>query len=259
MMLILDFLKNTLRLAGVPFVVVMFGIGVALLYPRRTAAWGRRWLTALVLSYWLLSIPLGAWLVSLPMSARYRPIQTRADAQGAQAVVVLGGGTLSFVADGMALDDVGPSALRLIETVRVARLLGDPWIVVSGGNTQLLDPPRPEAGAYREAVLKLGVPASRILVEDQSMTTHDEAVLVQPMLAARGIRRIVLVTSPTHMGRSLAVFRKVGLDPVPSASRLWDDDMSLWSIKPTRHSLSISDTAIYDTLATVYYWLRGWL
>lgn len=259
MMPITEFFK-ALRLTAVPFVVFSFGLGIALLHHRHAAVWARRWLTALILGYWFLATPFGARLTSLPMSVRYRPLETREQAQGAQAIVVLGGGTLSHVADGMALDDVGPSAFRLIEAVRVYKLLGDPLVVVSGGNTQQLEPPRPEANAYREAAISLGVPASRILVEDRGMTTREEAVYLKPMLASRGLTRCVIVTSPTHMARSLAVFRAVGLDPVPSAARLWGDgEMSPWSILPTRQSLAISDTALYDYMATVYYWLRGWL
>lgn len=258
-MLIVDFLKS-LRLTSVPFVVFAFGLGIALLHHRRTAVWARRWLTALILGYWFLATPWGARLTSLPMSTWYRPLETREQARGAEAVIVLGGGTLSHVADGMAVDDVGSSAFRLIEAVRVYKLIGDPLVVVSGGNTQLLEPPRPEADAYREAVIRLGVPPSRILVEDRGMTTREEAVYLKPMLAARGLMRCVIVTSPTHMARSLAVFRAVGLDPVPSAARQsGDHEMSLWSIMPTRRSLNISDTALYDYMATVYYWMRGWL
>ncbi|MBI3493393.1 MAG: YdcF family protein [Acidobacteria bacterium] len=259
MMLIIDFFK-TMRFTAVPFVVFAFGLGIALLHHRRTAVWARRWLTALLLTYWFLATPFGAWLTSLPMSARYRPLETREQARGAQAVVVLGGGTLSHVADGMALDDVGSTAFRLIEAVRVYKLLGDPLVVVSGGNTQQLEPPRPEAHAYREAAISLGVPASRIVVEDRGMTTREEAVYLKPILAARGLTQCVIVTSPTHMGRALAAFRAVGLDPVPSAARQWgNQEMSLWSIMPTRQSLTVSDTALYDYLATVYYWMRGWL
>lgn len=257
---ILAFLKDTLRLSAVPFVVFVFGAGTLLLFHRRTIAWGRRWLTAAVLGYWLLATPSGAWLVSAPASRKYRPIVTRDQAQGAQAVVMLGGGILSRVADGMGLDDLGTSALRAIETARVYKLLGDPLVIVSGGNTQRMDPPRPEAEAYRAAVVSLGVPAPRVVVEDRALTTHEEALLLKPMLEARGITRFVLVTTPTHMGRSLATFRAAGLDPIPSACHEWGtDDASPWTIMPTRSALTLSDTALYDYMATIYYWMRGWL
>ncbi len=61
------------------------------------------------------------------------------------------------------------------------------------------------------------------------------------------------------MGRSLATFRAVGLDPVPSTSQVFSSETEWWTIVPTRGALTISDTAVYDYMATVYYWMRGWL
>jgi uncharacterized SAM-binding protein YcdF (DUF218 family) len=251
--------KDTLRLTAASFIVIVFGFGVALLYGRRTAAWGRRWLTGWVLAYWILALPIGAWMISQPAARYYQPIETRAEARGAETIVMLGGGIVSRIASGMAFDDLGPTAMRLIETARLYRLLGDPLVIVSGGNTQDLDPPRTEAAAYKGAIVSLGVPASRVLIEDQSMTTREEAIVLKPILAARGITQFVLVTSPTHMGRSLATFRAVGLDPVPSTSHVFSSETKWWTIVPTREALTISDTAVYDYMATVYYWLRGWL
>jgi uncharacterized SAM-binding protein YcdF (DUF218 family) len=251
--------KDTLRLTAASFIVIVFGCGVALLYGRRTAAWGRRWLTGWVLAYWILALPIGAWMISQPAARHYHPIETRADAHGAGTIVMLGGGIVSRTANGMSIDDLGPTAMRLIETARLYKLLGDPLVIVSGGNTQDLDPPRTEAAAYKIAMVRLGVPESRVLVEDQSMTTREEAILLKPILAARGITRFVIVTSPTHMGRSLATFRAVGLDPVPSTSQVFSGETEWWTIVPTRGALTISDTAVYDCMATVYYWMRGWL
>ena len=79
------------------------------------------------------------------------------------------------------------------------------------------------------------------------------------MLASRGITRFVLVTSPTHMGRSLATFRAVGLDPVGSTSPTRSDEVPFWWPVPERESLLVSDTAVYDYAAWLYYWSNGWL
>jgi uncharacterized SAM-binding protein YcdF (DUF218 family) len=91
------------------------------------------------------------------------------------------------------------------------------------------------------------------------MTTHDEAIIVTRMLRERGIGRFVLVTSPTHMRRSLAAFRAQGADVVGSVAP-WLSDAELlppWFV-PNRDSLRESDTAVYDYCGTIYYWLRGW-
>lgn len=258
MNLLIAFLKETCRLSSPLLILAVFGVGVALLFWRRSFRVGRLWLATALLDFWLLSTPTGAWLISEPLARATKRDESRDQAQGAQAVVLLGGGIISYVADGLALDDLGGSALRVIEGARVYRLLGDPLVIVSGGDAERLDPPRSEAAAFRDAIVKLGVPASRVVVEDQALTTREEALRLKPMLAARRIDRIVLVTVPTHMGRALATFRALGIVAVPSASRLRADRRVPGSLWPDRESLVISDDAVYGYVGCLYYRLRGW-
>lgn len=253
-------LKDNFRLSAPLPLVVSLALGVALLYGRRTAAWGRRWLTLVVLGYWALATPAGAWLVSWPLAHRYHPIETREKANGAQAIVVLGGGIVTRSVGPLAIDDLLASAVRVIEGVRLYRLLGGVPLIVSGGNTSHRDPPRPEADAFRIAVINLGVPPADVIVEDQALTTREEAIAIKRMLDERRIDRFVLVTAPDHMSRSLAAFRAVGLNPVPSASASrGESDDSFWTFTPDRESLGISDIALYESAAWLYYWWRGWL
>jgi uncharacterized SAM-binding protein YcdF (DUF218 family) len=257
---VVDLLKEMGRVAQPIFVVLVFGTGVALLCVRRTSALGRRWLAAALIGYWALATAPVSQLLSAPLARGHRRVENAADAHGATAVVVLGGGVVTRAADGAAVDDLFSSALRLIEGVRVWRLLPDAVLIVSGGHTQQNMPARAEAEALRDAALRLGVPPQRIVMEDQSMTTREQAIRLKPLLAARGVTRFVLVTSSTHMSRSMAAFRSVGLDPTESAARLRNDGSSgAFSVYPDREALQLSDSAIYEYAATVYYWARGWL
>ena len=254
----LTIVKDNLHLTS-PVPLLML-VGIALLFHRRTILWGRRWVVAAFFAYWALSTPIGSWLVTLPLAHGQRRVQTASDAEGARAVVVLGQGIASHSADGLAIDDLGASALRVIEGVRVYHVLGDPLLIVSGGNTLRKNPPRPEAEAFRNAAIALGVPPARVIAEDESLTTREEAIVIKRMLTARHIDRLVLVTSPLHMRRSIAAFRAAGLDPLPSAARLRGNlDKSFWSLVPDRESLNLSDHALYECAALVYYWSRGWL
>jgi uncharacterized SAM-binding protein YcdF (DUF218 family) len=258
---LLAHLKDTWRLASPPFMLGVLAIGVVLLFNRRTMMWGRRWLATVLLGYWLLSLPFASLMLSKPLTYEHdQRLASAAEARGAQAVVVLGGGIMSYVADDIGHDDLQISALRVLEGVRVYRLLGDPLLIVSGGNTQRLSPSRPEAEAFRRAAINLGVPPERIVVDDVSFTTREQAHTIKAMLAERHIDRFVLVTSPTHMGRSLAIFRAVGLGPVPSASRLRSrQDRDVWTLMPDRKALIVSDAAIYEYIAWAYYRARGWI
>lgn len=257
---ILSVLKDHWRLSSPSLLLLLVGTGVVLLYVRRGSSWGRRWLTTVLLTYWLLATPLGSGLVSLPLSRQQPHLLSAADAKGAQAVVMLGGGIVSHTADGMTIDDFDASALRVIESVRVFKLLGEPLLVVSGGNTQKLDPPRPEAAAFRDAAIALGVPAQRVLADTESLTTREQVLTFERLLKARGIETFVLVTSPLHMSRSLAAFRAVGLKPLASASQLRGASRATsWSLAPDRQSIRLSDAALYEYLACAYYWSRGWI
>jgi uncharacterized SAM-binding protein YcdF (DUF218 family) len=253
-------LKDNCHLTSPLPLVLALTLGLLLLYGRRTAPWGRRWLVAVALGYWALSTPMGSALIAAPLTYGQRGLSSVAEARGAQAVVVLGAGIYSFRAGGLAIDDLAGSGLRVLEGVRLYRLLGDPLLVVSGGNTPRVDPPRPEGDALRRGAIDLGVPPGRVLADNVSMTTYEQAKTMSRLLPARGITRFVLVTSPIHMPRSLAVFRAVGLDPVPSpgAARSETGD-PFWTPLPDRQSLSVADGALYEYAARFYYWWRGWL
>jgi uncharacterized SAM-binding protein YcdF (DUF218 family) len=260
MQAVVDLFKANWRLGAPLLILATFGIGVVLLYFRRLAPWGRRWLTACSFGYWFLATPAGSGILSGPLVRAYEPIASREQAKGAQAVVIIGGGIVTQRADSFAVDDLAASALRMIEGARLYRLLGEPLMIVSGGNTGKLEPPRPEAEAFRTALVQLGVPWARIVVEDQSRTTREQAVRLKDVLGGRHIEQFVLVTGPEHMPRSVAAFRAVGLDPIPSPARLRPErDKPSWMLMPDRGSLGVSDGAIYEYLGLAYYRMRGWI
>jgi len=83
---------------------------------------------------------------------------------------------------------------------------------------------------------------------------------VQAVGVDREPQPIVLVTSPTHMARSLAVFRAAGLDPIPSvASYKSEHSLERFRWAPNDTGLILFDNVVYDTVSTLYYRLRGWI
>jgi uncharacterized SAM-binding protein YcdF (DUF218 family) len=260
MSLFADFLKQNLRIQSPYFLLEIVAFGVVLLYLPRTRVWGRRWLTAAIVGYWCVSTPMGSWLLSEPLARTATRIESREQAAGARMVVVLGGGTFPHVADNMGIDDLRDSALRVIEGARLYHLLGDATIVVSGGNPGHMDMARPEAAGYLRAIEALGVPGNHVIIEDESHTTREEAVILKRLFASLAVDRFVLVTSPLHMSRSLALFRKAGMHPIASASRLRNgQSIEWWTALPDTESLAISDGALYEYAAWVYYTMKGWV
>lgn len=259
---LVEFVKEFLIPGSIPFLLMGLTVGVALLHKRTTARWGRRWLTALVAAYWIASTPLGSRMLAAGLHRGYGSLVQAEQAEGATAVVVLSGGSLTYRARGEEISVLSePSAFRALEAARVYRLLDSPWVVVSGG---IGDPDRqlnPESETMRDELVRAGVPAERILVEPASSDTREQALNLRPLLAEHGIVRFVLVTSPTHVWRALAVFEALGLHPVPSVSAWRSEGLPdrLWQVLPSTSSLFNSQSAMREYLALAYYWSRGWL
>ena len=84
------------------------------------------------------------------------------------------------------------------------------YLMPCGGVEWDTDRGRMSEGAYLALCLKeLGVPEEAILLEDQSRTTHENMVcgtlLTMRVLNIRSVNRILIVTSPSHLRRSLVL------------------------------------------------------
>jgi uncharacterized SAM-binding protein YcdF (DUF218 family) len=119
------------------------------------------------------------------------------------AVVVLGAQVLSSGQPSPAL------RRRIGHAVEVWRATPGAVLVGTGGPGRA---PVSEAEVIRRAAVAAGVPESRVVVEDRSTTTLEQAVAVAAEAAARGWRSLALVTDGYHMPRSLFLFRRMGLE-----------------------------------------------
>jgi uncharacterized SAM-binding protein YcdF (DUF218 family) len=245
---------------SIPFLMFAFLVGLGLLWRPRTRRWGRLWLSGLFLIYMGFSLPAVSRMVARPLGWGFAPLQTAAEAPGAQAVVVLDGGTRRFQwATRFVEFPNGSSVMRALEAARVYHLLGAPLVVVSGGDLMWDRRWAPEASAVRDLLVKLGVPARHLLLDSNSVNTRAHATNLVNLLRERGISRFVLVTSPTHIRRSLASFRAVGADPVPSpCALLLDSTRGLHAFWPSLKALELAEPPMHDYVGLVYYRLRGW-
>jgi len=273
----LDFLKENLHPSDITFILLVLAPGTVLLFVPSLAKWGRRWVAAVVIGYAAISTQAGAGLLSRTLTSGYRPIQSIEEALGAQAIVLLGGGSVNLRANGRQISTVATDAgLRVLEAARLFALLSGPAlsgagsrasggvegpvVIASGGITERDPAAAPESTALQQALVGVGVPTDKIVLESESKNTRDEVVIIKRMLGERHITRFVLITSPLHMRRSMLAFEQQGLHPIPSPARLVPErsaaDRRFW---PSAQWLSVSDDVIYEWLARGYYWWRGWL
>lgn len=109
-------------------------------------------------------------------------------------------------------DDGSPTETTLARADAAAPLANERDIafIVSGSHGDRPTPEHTEAYFLAERLATRGIPRSRIFVEDESRDTVANAAFVaEHYLAGISPRPIVVVTSPFHMGRSLAIFAMV--------------------------------------------------
>jgi uncharacterized SAM-binding protein YcdF (DUF218 family) len=109
----------------------------------------------------------------------------------------------------------GRGADRVTHTVQLYKLGLVEKIFVSGGSGRLQPIGEREAEEYKKAMIIMGVPSEVIITESETRNTHESAVEVKKIIDRLGYRSedCLLVTSAFYMRRSLACYRKVGLNP----------------------------------------------
>lgn len=106
-----------------------------------------------------------------------------------------------------------------------------------------------------------GIPASAVGVEEDSIDTREDALFSYRILSARGIRRVVLVTSATHIPRAAGAFRKVGFEVIPAPADFrsgWEGSNPILLWLPDAESMKRSERALHEWLGLWVYRLRGW-
>jgi uncharacterized SAM-binding protein YcdF (DUF218 family) len=177
------------------------------------------------------------------------------------AIVILGAGSYTirdWSGNEYSTTD-GYAASRVLEAVRVFRLIDPAWVISSGGKVRPDDRAIETGLAMRDLLLMLGVPAGRVLTETSSRNTHEEALAVAALLTRLKIGRAVIVTSDFHMRRTLGAFRAAGIHGIPAIVRDPFPPETFWEwIVPGPDALWRSDLMAHEVLGIAYYAARGW-
>ena len=233
------------------FVVLALLLGLRML---RRRVKGGVWTLGLAgLIYFMSIAPVGDTL----MGSLEREWSVPEKVQG-DVIILLGGGVYSGVPDISGHGFPATATLsRLVTAVRIQHLTGAP-IIISGGN--VFGWGDAEADVAARIMKDLGVPADRIILEDKSRDTMENARFVKEICQREGWRQPILVTSAWHMPRSMIAFRKAGMapqpfpadfwvDPDPNKSRHWIDFL------PSISSLLETYVGLHEYLGILYYWL----
>lgn len=238
-----------------------FGLASIWVMASKASRMSRRALVVVVAAYWIAATYAVPAAVKRVIAWGYAPISASDVPQGPTAVVLLGSG--SYLSRDWAgrqfttVDRIGAS--RVVEAARAFHLVNAQFVVSSGGLLESDENSWPSGLAMADALVSLGVPRDRVVIEDQSGTTRDEAVLVKRLLASKPVDHVVLVTSPVHMRRSVGVFLAEGLTVIPAIAREIPPFDDWWAeFIPTDKGLEESGMAAHELAGLAAYYLRGW-
>lgn len=99
----------------------------------------------------------------------------------------------------------GDNDARIKKAVRLYREGWAPYIIYSGAAAE---GDVSNALAMKNISVDMGVPESRIFMEEYSRDTQENAKLTKKIIEENGFRSMILVTSPYHQRRTMNLFRE---------------------------------------------------
>lgn len=185
-------------------------VGIFLLWFTRRQKAGKIIVSIGVVFLIALSYGAASEMLLRPLENKYAPLTDVSAISDIKWVVVLSGGHSPDPNRPITGQLSDASLVRLAEGIRIHRELPQSKLILSGG---AVFSTITEAKVMADVAIALGVDAKNLILESESKDTKDQARLIQKIV---GDNRFILVTSASHMPRSMALFQKKGMRPIPA-------------------------------------------
>jgi len=187
----------------------------------------------------------------------------------AEAIILLGGSTQAPIPPRQTVE-MTEAGDRVLYAAHLYQQEKAPLIIATGGQISWLGKEQPEASNMKQLLVKMGIPASDVIEETQARNTHDNAVYTKQILEENDIKKSLLVTSASHMPRSMLTFQKQNIDVIAAPTDFtitqqhWEQLQAtpqsiVINFLPTVEHLDNTTKALKEYIGMVVYWLRGWL
>ena len=231
----------------------LFGLGLAaLLIGRRKTG------TALVGLAFVLLLAAGlgptANLLLTPLETRFPAPDLGGPVDG---VIILGGALDTVISEEHEVPVLAEAGERVVAAAVLARRFPKAPILLSGGKPALFPGALSEADETANLLVSLGVDKERILKDNESRNTWQNAVYSRQVARPEAGARWLLVTSAYHMPRAVGTFRKAGW---PEVIPYPVDYRSAGLLRPfpsVAKGLRYTDVAVREWIGLVAYGLSG--
>lgn len=253
MFLLQKFISNILISPGI-FIILLIIIFIMSL-SKKSLKKMKLLLMMLVIGVYLLSIEPIKDLVVQPLEKSYHPI-TKSQLNKVDCYVILGGGIFDNVPKSLVYTTGSPSKsalFRVIEGVRLYKELPKK-IIITGGI--VYSGQKSEGSIYKGLMVDLGVPENDIIIEGKSRTTEENAKLTKGIMDKNKYKKVALITSATHMKRSVYIFEKYGVDVIPSPTGYvsrYKKNYGVESYFPNSNNYVDIRSAIWEYIGLIFY------
>ncbi|MBT8344101.1 MAG: YdcF family protein [Sulfurovum sp.] len=170
-----------------------------------------------------------------PLETKYTTLHQAP--QGIKYIYVLGSGHHTDKSQPITSQVDETAVVRLNEGIRLYRQLqGNAKLIVSG-YSGLYDP-TPHALMQEKLATVLGVPKNHLILHPEPRDTQEEALAAKKLLSDAPF---ILVTSASHMARSMKFFAHEGLTPLPAPTN------HLASLQHPNYTDFFSSSALYKS------------
>ena len=201
--------------------------------------------------------PLGELMLA-PLEDRFPT--PPADLAPPAGIIVLGGAIddEASAARGQTVFDIDGE--RLTEAVILAKRYPEARVVYTGGTASLAPgATSSEALEGKKLMTALGVARDRIILEDKSRNTEENARFTAAIVHPKASERWIIVTSAFHMPRAMGVFEKAGFHPIayPVGFRTLGPGRALRVTLDPARNLVIFQIALHEWIGLAAYWASG--
>lgn len=213
-------------------------------------------LTVLIVSIVAMTIlPVGAWLL-YPLEKKFLPKKNLPES--IDGIIVLGGAENIFNSIYWDQVELNKAAERYFAFIHLIKKYPLARPVFTGGTGSMSHQEYKGAHVARRLFKEQGLDISNIIFESQSKNTFENAVFTYKLINPKPDEKWILITTASHMPRSVGVFSKVGWDVIPYSvdHNIYPDNLFKMTLNFSRN-LNQFKAATKEWLGLTAYYITG--
>ncbi|MBU3574690.1 YdcF family protein [Polynucleobacter sp. UK-Mo-2m-Kol15] len=175
-------------------------------------------------------------------------------------IIILGGAIEGGV---IAIDrgevSIYSSAERVTKAFELIRKYPDLPFIFSGFSGRLSPKGISEADAFKQLIKEQGLPEKNAHYEKQSRNTYENVLLMKPMILELGaneaLKPWLLITSASHMYRSLKIFQKQGIAVIPAPVDYQTSHSLSWGKFDLEDGMQNWNKLMHEGIGLLAYWI----